>query len=191
MKFELIHTTEYLLLIDGGSKIMENDYFICPTSIHNGNVVFRATKGTKIFVFVDATCYSRKDCKKVIGYKKLNEDVKELDLILLPNFSSPSIQTSSKQFSLDDIKKCIELAREGSYFSGYDNHCPEYEYDLTEEQIIQSLLTPLFPKKFEATMYPKYSRYDGWEEDDEIPVMTPMTGTNLKGEQEFIGTYEY
>ncbi len=99
----------------------------------------------------------------------------------------------SKQFSLDDMKKAIEMARD-TYWDidnrGFSSNTEgDWSYKYSEEEIIQSLSTQRLPKEFEPRMYPKYTQYDGFEEDDEIPVMTPMTFTNSEGKQEIQGKY--
>lgn len=106
-------------------------------------------------------------------------------------------------FSLEDIKKAIEMARlmtddgvEDSFdtesISGLTELCTYGLRDkYSEEEIIQLLSTQQLPKEFEPRMYPKYTQYDGFEEDDEIPVMTPMTYTNSEGKQEIQGRYVY
>jgi hypothetical protein len=105
---------------------------------------------------------------------------------------SLSTQQLPKQFSLEDMiafgKKC--------FYKGFDKSENDDANCFTawkEEanELLQSLSTQQLPKEFEPIMYPKYTQYDGFEEDDEIPVMTPMTSTNSEGKQELVGVYKY
>jgi hypothetical protein len=108
----------------------------------------------------------------------------------------------SKQFSLEDIKTVIKWLNknysliEDELFEPYigkEDEVPDvFFHSVYEEALnrgIQSLSTQRLPKEFEPIMYPKYTQYDGFEEDDEIPVMTPMTSTNSEGKQEIQGKY--
>ena len=54
---------------------------------------------------------------------------------------------NDKKFSLDDIKKAIEMTREGKSSFKFDNEGIVYKY--TEEEIIQSLSTQHLPKVFD------------------------------------------
>ena len=100
-------------------------------------------------------------------------------------------QSKSKQFSLEDIKKVIAFAFNAGRRLERKAVSPDFSFEIYREELIQSLSTQQLPKEFEPRMYPKYTQYDGFEEDDEIPVMTPMTFTNSEGKQELVGTYKY
>jgi hypothetical protein len=113
-------------------------------------------------------------------------------------------QQSNKQFSLEDIKTVIKWLNknysliEDELFEPYigkEDEVPDvFFHSVYEEALnrgIQSLSTQRLPKEFEPIMYPKYTQYYGFEEDDEIPVMTPMTYTNSEGKQEIQGRYVY
>ena len=110
----------------------------------------------------------------------------------------------SKQFSLEDIKTVIKWLNknysliEDELFEPYigkEDEVPDvFFHSVYEEALnrgIQSLSTQQLPKEFEPIMYPKYTQYDGFEEDDEIPVMTPMTSTNSEGKQELVGVWKF
>ena len=204
MQTKLIQIKDYLLLIDEEAEIQKGDLKICL----NDNYISKYL--SKQNIESDTKC---SDCKKIIAYRKLNEKAKELDLSLLPPFEDSFNITKwakeehkynhrnidelsfilgcevgyeksqSKQFTLEDMIKA------------YDEGCSEKFKRTGEavlrEEFIQSLSTQQLPKEFEPRVYPKYTQYDGFEEDDEIPVMTPMTFTNLEGKQELVGIYKY
>lgn len=107
----------------------------------------------------------------------------------------------TKQFSLEDMKKAITLARTGYGRDGnidieahlingaiynYDN---EYVFK-TEGEIIKSLSVQLLPKEF----IPEYSRYIP---NNELDMITPVykyelkTITNQQGQLELVGEYKY
>ena len=95
----------------------------------------------------------------------------------------------SKQFTLEDLKKAIAFAFNAGRRLERKAVSPDFSFEIYREELIQSLSTQQLPKEFEPRMYPKYTQYDGFEEDDEIPVMTPMTFTNSEGKQEIQGKY--
>ena len=175
---KLINNDIYLLLIDAEAEIMYNDlcYDIYGSPGYNNiKYVIRCLRSAN-------DSYWNKHTSKIIAYRKLNSEAKELDLPLLPPFEREidineiakqraidrkwhpnSMETrrvgneiieavkygyeiaQSKQFSLDDMKKAIEMAREYEFirFGGGD-----IESKYTEEEIIQSLSTQQLPKEF-------------------------------------------
>ena len=175
---KLINNDIYLLLIDEEAEIMYNDlcYDIYGSPGYNNiKYVIRCLRSAN-------DSYWNKHTSKIIAYRKLNSEAKELDLPLLPPFEREidineiakqraidrkwhpnSMETrrvgneiieavkygyeiaQSKQFSLDDMKKAIEMAREYEFirFGGGD-----IESKYTEEEIIQSLSTQQLPKEF-------------------------------------------
>ena len=102
-------------------------------------------------------------------------------------------QQSNKQFSLEDIKKAIEMAREGN-FSNYE-HYGYVDWVNSEEQIIQSLSTQQLPVGFipepndigfikNADIMVGKKLYD--------KIMSPFkTITNSDGKEELVGNYVY
>lgn len=212
MQTKLIQTKDYLLLIDEEAEILSNDL------IERDGNVYKCTIANKVEVIVYeknryAGSFPPIECRNIIAYYPLTKEAKELDLPLLPPFEGSFNITKwakeehkynhrnidelsfilgcevgyeksqSKQFTLEDMIKA------------YDEGCSEKFKRTGEavlrEEFIQSLSTQQLPKEFEPRVYPKYTQYDGFEEDDEIPVMTPMTFTNSEGKQELIGIYKY
>lgn len=106
-------------------------------------------------------------------------------------FISGYKEAQSKQYSLEDINKAIEFAFNAGRRLERKAVSPDFSFVIYREKLIQSLSTQRLPKEFEPIMYPKYTQYYGFEEDDEIPVMTPMTSTNSEGKQEIQGRYVY
>ena len=99
-----------------------------------------------------------------------------------------------KQFSLEDVKKAIKMAREQSepYYGGGGLVLSEpiYEDKHTEEEIIQSLSTQKLPKEF----IPEYEIvYSSKELADKGFIYEEVfkTITNSEGKQELVGTYKY
>lgn len=102
-------------------------------------------------------------------------------------------QQSNKQFSLEDIKKAIEMAREGN-FSNYE-HYGYVDWVNSEEQIIQSLSTQQLPVGF----IPEPNNI-GFIKNADIMVgkklydkiMSPFkTIINSEGKEELVGNYVY
>lgn len=158
------------------------------------------------------------ECKKIIAYYPLTKEVKELDLPLLPNpfeidtykmfeivdrtckkggyehwlFDQGYMAAQSKQFSLEDMKKAIKMAREQSepYYGGGGLVLPEpiYEDKHTEEEIIQSLFTQQLPKEF----IPEYTEAVSSKWGYGAPIDYILkTITNSEGKQELVGIYKY
>ena len=104
-------------------------------------------------------------------------------------------QQSNKQFSLEDMKKAIEMAREQSepYYGGGGLVLSEpiYEDKHTEEEIIQSLSSQQLPKEF----IPEYNLMNkGYDKPEDFPYQECKvfkTITNSEGKQELVGTYKY
>lgn len=96
----------------------------------------------------------------------------------------------SKQFSLDDMRKAIEMARE--------QDCSNFEYygfcekSYTDEEIIQSISTQQLPSEF----IPEYENVDIGELVDMNGnyngenVKQLKTITNSEGREELVGTYK-
>lgn len=155
----------------------------------------------------------------VIAYYPLTEEAEELDLPKLPNpFEEVDIEklakehgslyinqrekelgylsfcegykvAQSKQFSLEDVEKAIEMARSGS--NGLISFKDFVKPDYTQEEIIQSLSTQQLPKEF----IPEYEDYEviGERDDDGYPLWSKKlkTITNSEGKEELVGTYKY
>jgi len=151
-------------------------------------------------------------------YYPLTKEAKELDLLLLSNPFKEVIPNSeyeegmfgytdievrvaqnafkegykaaqSKQYSLEDIEQIL-FDYDNVDWSKREHKKPTIMMKEWLKEKIQSLSNQQLPKEFEPIMYPKYTQYDGFEEDDEIPVMTPMTYTNSEGKQELVGVWK-
>lgn len=197
MKTKLIKTDLYLLLADEeaeisktGTLIYEND-----TNLINITGVDYEPQGLD---------------SKIIAYYPLKE-AEELDLPLLPPFKEDEFSkyyqivfdyvnsgirnfgammalfklkgiAQSKQFSLEDVEKAIEMAREYEFvrFGG-----GETEDKYTEEEIIKLLTTQKLPKFF----IPEYeiNKFSAYGHDTHIL----KTITNSEGKEELVGTYKY
>lgn len=106
-----------------------------------------------------------------------------------------------KQFSLEDIKKAIEMAREADSiddivdlhivlnYPNADNSDLRIKY--IEEEIIQALSTQQLPKEF----IPEYDLMnEGYNKPEDYPYQeckVLKTIVNLEGRKELMGTYKY
>ena len=113
---------------------------------------------------------------------------------------------SNKQFSLEDMIKAIEMAREQSepYYGGGGLVLfePIYENKYTEEEIIQSLSTQKLPKEFIPEYEVVYFHGNGYYNESELSIEVRekynfmkesklKTITNSEGKQELVGIYKY
>lgn len=177
---KLVQIEDYLLLIDEKTEIKEGDYRIM---IDKKSILYGK------FEKHIANHECNKQWCKTIAYRKLNEEAKELDLLLLTPFGDYSMgrakefaidrfqdtfekfprggkltndalrdvigvsvetgyefaikESQSKiSFSLEDIKKAIEMAREDYYIRGYQ----VLLYSTAE--IIDALYAQQLPKEF-------------------------------------------
>lgn len=214
---KLISTKDYLLLIDEEAEIFQMDYYLdvdCDT-------VARAT----------LTLDQYSGCKKIIAYYPLSKEAKELDLPLLPNpfkednpFLNGTITKatcytdngtfyieelkklfetqSNKQFSLEDMIKAIEMAREADSIDGtVDLHIvlnypnadnSDLRIKWTEEEIIQSLSTQQLPKEFIVKYEYKHVSNGKWYNECGLIGFSEKrlkTITNSEGKQELVGKY--
>lgn len=112
-------------------------------------------------------------------------------------------QTKGK-YSLEDMKKAIEMAREADStdgtvdldvvlcFPGVDNS--DLRIKWTREEIIQSLSTQQLPKEFIMKKEPIYEERYVSEMSAYMPYCIgekPWIITNSEGREELVGTYEY
>lgn len=110
-------------------------------------------------------------------------------------------QAQSKQFSLKDMKKAIEMAREADSIDGtVDLHIvlnfpnsdiSDLRIKWTEEEIIQSLSTQRLPKEFipETEYVEEDCEPAGCDFPDRKEVL--KTTINSEGKEELVGTYKY
>lgn len=203
MVTELVKIEDHLLLIDGKAEVCRGHYRLLNKNIeriHEGHNY--PYKGSKI-----------------IGYYPLTKEAKELNLPLLPPFEEDEIErladeystsdkvhpadsyiskqsfiagyetAQSKQFSLEDMKKALSEAFKAS----------QEGYQITADEIIQSLSTQQLPKEFvpELESYCK-CREKGFKcgslrpETDSYCISKYLkTTTNSEGKQGLVGTYKY
>lgn len=210
MKTKLIQTKDYLLLIDREAEIKPDDYIIHDTveGVIEANDEWHY-RGEKDDYW-----------NKVIAYYPLTKEAKELDLLLLPSFEidvDELAEASSekhhyafghqstmyqlgflegykaaqpKQFSLEDIKKAIEMARKEYTWTNQGRE-GSTEWYYSKEQIIQSLSTQQLPKEF----IPEYNLMNkGYDEPEDYPYQeckVLKTITNSEGKSEVVGMYKY
>jgi hypothetical protein len=100
--------------------------------------------------------------------------------------------SQSKQFTLEDMKKAIEMARKMD--------CSNFEYygfcekAYTDEEIIQSLSTQQLPSEFIPETYCSYGDdcpSKGAYDKQHLCNVKLKTITNSEGKQEIQGTYKY
>lgn len=221
---KLVKNDLYLLFIDEEAEIKPKDVFL------TDNKYIITCNNNISDTFINGNFY-RSKCAKIIAYRKLNEEAKELDLPLLPNPFNKQIDevthlknlgnecfikmkelnpsggikefirmavefgykaAQAKQFTLEDIKKAIEMSRsfkpmtiEGNFSSG--------GYYSTEE-IIQSLSTQQLPKEFIPETYCNYGDdcpSKGAYDKQHLCDIRIKTIINSEGKQELVGTYKY
>jgi hypothetical protein len=113
-------------------------------------------------------------------------------------------KTQSKQFSLEDVKKAIEIARD-TYWDidnrGFSSNTEgDWSYKYSEEEIIQSLSTQQLPKEF-IPRYEYQTREGDWKEvllpsewfsidEGDNPKRLKII-TNSEGKEEIQGDYVY
>ena len=163
-------------------------------------------------------CEDRKNITSVLGYYTLTKEAKELDLPQLPSFNSVDVrdlaldfvdphenvygqvnafeagykaaQSSNKQYSLEDMKKAIAMAKEGKLSFKFDNEGIVYKH--TQEEIIHSLSTQQLPKEFECS-YVKYCstgrKCDNKGNNCDEAILKLKTITNARGKQEIQGKF--
>ena len=91
----------------------------------------------------------------------------------------------SKQFSLEDMKKAIEMAKEGKLIFNSEEYGFDFKY--TREEIIQSLSTQQLPKEFipEIRIINQDYRFERGQREE------LKTITNPEGKKELVGKYLY
>lgn len=205
---KLVKNNSYLLLIDEEAEIKKGDYILEKELIIN--------------IFPDYLT-DLDECSKIIAYYPLTKEAKELDLPFLPNpFEEVDIgklvndkypvspqkrkifiegykAAQSKQFSLEDMEKAIEMARDisdgndtftGGDITGLTEVCTyDWEQKYSDEEIIQSLSTQQSPKGFEPLI--EIYDFDHGVGRSCIPRKILKTITNPEGKEELVGSYKY
>lgn len=204
---KLIQIEDYLLLIEEVAEIKKGDYILEKESIIN--------------IFPDYLT-DLDECSKIIAYRPLTKEAKELDLPVLPNpFEEVDIRklaedkygryeasidfpnkylregykaAQTKQFTLEDIKKAIEMAR--MTFPTDKLSCDRH----STEEIIQSLSTQQSPKEF-IPEYEYQTREGEWKSvllpsewfgsDEGDNPKRLKTIVNSEGKGVSVGTYKY
>lgn len=103
---KILNTDMYLLLIDEESEIKKGDYIL--------------EKGLIINIFPDYLT-NLDECSKIIAYRKLNKEAKELDLPLLPPFEEDNIEKLADNYAVDTQKvhPADSFIAKQSYIEGY------------------------------------------------------------------------
>lgn len=103
------------------------------------------------------------------------------------------VVSQSKQFSLEDIQKAIEMARDYIAYMKFGEI--KVEFDGGADKIIQSLSTKQYPKEFIPEYY---CTGTSMEEDMNCPCFEMegnkckfKTITNSEGKQQLVGTYKW
>lgn len=192
---QLTQTNDYLLLIDEDAEIKVSDFI---TDTYN------------VWQWKDDSSLLGR--KLVMAYYPLSKEAKELDLPLLPNpfeevdinkiidegnygYHDESIdnfyregfrdgyKAASKQFSLEDMKKAMELGL--TLIDGNVHNQERFE------GFIQSLSTKQLPKEF----IPEYDLMnEGYDKPEDYPYQeckVLKTIINPKSKQEIVGVYKY
>lgn len=224
-KMKLLQTKDYLLLIDEEAEIKEGDYLynsdyqkVVKTDIEyirslNSNKTLCSIYN-KIITYYPLT----KEVKELdlpllpnpfedkfeelfnkVDDSKVRYSTEESKLwVAYRNGFKDCFEAQSKgQYSLEDIKKAIEMARE--------QDCSNFEYygfcekSYTDEEIIQSLSTQQLPKEFIPVDYyvcancledknnPKYKTCHG----NYRTIRQFKTIINSEGKKEIQGSYKY
>src|SRR5690606_9167115 len=118
--------------------------------------------------------------------------------ICCDNFIAGYKAAQSKQFSLEDMKKAIEMAREYEFVQ-YTNGETKDKY--SEAEIIQSLSTQQLPKEFVPTIFYRTSssgrtitlkEYSGFSEQMKLQCKLYFaSNNNSEGKEVLIVTYKY
>lgn len=230
MTTKLIQTEKYLLLIDEEAEIKENEWcFLKENHYVNGGVgkyntakaIGYGIHNTGFFGKIIAYYPLTEEAKELDlpllpnPFKEVDIEQKMFDAIQkargndfktfykLAAKNCAEIAEQSKQFSLEDVKKAIEMAREYEFiqFGGGDT-----ESKYTEEEIIQSLSTQQLPKFFIPEVYQNelYIKpedllaYKSQLKEFQLPhtskkgeVLKLKTITNSTNKKELVGTYKY
>lgn len=181
---KLVNTKDYLLLIDEEVEIKEGDWFynsfieLCKRAEKpdvEGIINANNCVGDKIIAYYPLTKEAKELDLPLLppfeeNFTKLNKLIKEEQDFWYNKTGSKTAteivescisigykaaQQSNKQFNLEDIKKAIEMAREGrTCIGGGSDYVEDGETDdcvdwsKTEEQIIQSLSAKRLPVEF-------------------------------------------
>lgn len=119
--------------------------------------------------------------EKANGYAYYGKPLGEKYLAFKEGFIEGYKAASKGQFSLEDIKKAIEMAR--MTFPTDKLSCDRH----STEHIIQSLSTQKLPSEF----IPEYEEIIVDKLVPKMPIDIIKTITNSEGKQELIGTYKY
>lgn len=203
---KLTHTKDYLLLIDSEAKIKEGDYFlnIVQKEIYHNHIKNYNTN--KYYLKLIIGYYLLREGVEELNLPLLPSPFEDNNEKTSDNFNEQLWENYRKSlnrqmsqlereafvagykaaqykqglYSLEDIKKAIEMAREGSYFEGYDGFSSEYEFKKTEQEIIQLLSTRQYPKEFIME-----------EVETNSPIPQFKTIRNIEGKFVIQGTYKW
>jgi hypothetical protein len=102
-------------------------------------------------------------------------------------FGIECYKAATKVYSEEDLRKAIEMAKEGS-IGYYAPDSPVYYFEHSENKIIQSLKQPKTPKWFVAEI--KHTKSEVFRENDNVPYAVLKT-TTINGKTYLVGTYLY
>ena len=215
MNTKLIQTKDYLLLIDEGAEIKKGGYAYQINYEKTNSQIIKIESDFqekiandkngsftkyKIIAYYPLTKYTHELDLPLLPNPFEGEGIERLalkwfvgcnkkdiifDLGWMKIFEAGYKAAQSKQFSLEDMKKAIELARKT--FPTDKLSCDRY----STEEIIQSLSTQQSPKEFipEYEEVPNFERRMGnIQENYKYQIKTI---TNSEGKEEIQGTYKY
>lgn len=200
---KLITTNDYLLLVDEEGEIKTNLW----SHLKVGDSYYSKIRDEVTELQPKEKGYDPSGFI-LIAYRPLTDEAKELDLPWLPPFKEDEFSkyyqivfdyvnsgirnfgammglyklkeiAQSKQFSLEDVKKAIDMARE-TYLEADPEGGNEEWVGYTEEQIIQSLSNQKLPSEF----IPEENYGDG-------ALTKYKTIKNSEGKEEIKGKYVY
>lgn len=200
---KLTQTKEYLLFVDEKAEVCRGQHRLLNDEvekIHEGhNYPYRGFK--------------------IIAYRKLNENAKELDLPLLPNPFEVDTEKLSYIESLKDFPLCRESFEAGykaaqpKQFSLEDMYRvaikaankvsrPKYGEIININEIVDTYIQLISTQQLPKEFIPEYKK--DWEETTKMLMEsmgdnpedfkyeeTLKTITNSEGKEELVGTYKY
>lgn len=202
MSTKLIQTKDYLLLIDEEAEICQMDLYLdvdCDT-VTRATLTSDQYSGCKKVIayyplikeakeldlpwlpnpFKEVDFDNTSELKILLEKRAEKSNTCDLNEYALGLLAGYKVAQSKGQYSLEDIKKAIEMARD--YYDGFT---------YTEKEIIQSLSTQKLPSEFIS------------EYENKCWCLKPMSGgcfectkvlktiTNSEGKKEIQGTYKY
>jgi hypothetical protein len=193
MKYDIIKSSNYLLVVDG-SEIKEGDW--CYDTIED------IEEGSRIIEKAIHSMYLNERCgfKKIIAHLPLNNSPVLDGVDLLPELDDEPIGDDLDEYIKDKRtqEECV------GFIDGYHQAKEKYKYteddlrkalsesfkasqegyQITSDEIIQSLSQPKYPVAFETDV--RYASYH-----DDIADFEIITTTNSQGQKVWKGEYVY